>query len=1310
MAALELTLLGGFAVRSAAGEAVVVPVKKAKALLAYLALHPGRPHSRDKLAALLWGDSEEAQARHSLRQALTSLRKALPGVMPEILAVDGEDLVVTPAAIAVDVMQFDRLVKEGDRDALEQAVALYQGEFLEGFNPRAVGFEDWLMGERNRLRERAVEVMAVLLDHHRQAGEVDRAVRVAIRVLALDPLREPVHRALMELYACQGRHAAALKQYQVCCRILERELGMRPAAETTRLQRQIAEQRRAGTETAPESDDENVAAVGAAATESATPRAPVPTAALPGGETTLRQATILCVALAEITTDGEPPDVEERHQAAALLFDVVAARVGAYGGVVLQHDAQTVTALFGLPTARSNDTERAVRVACEIHRRVAECDPAGQTVRARIGLASGRVLVSGQDAAPYRGHTVTGPAMEDAAALVGRAAAGEILASDAVHHAVVGRVAAHAGAAAGVEAWHIDQVCAVETDQPGFVGRAVEQRQFDVATQLCAELGRGQTFLVRGEAGIGKSRLLAELTAGAEERGFRCHVGHVLDFGAAVGGDAIQALVSGLLALPSSTDRGTRAAAVDRAVAAALIDADQRPFLNDLLGLPQPPDLVARCDAMGAAARERGRHAVVARLTAAVGRRQPVVLAVEDIHWADPVTLAHLANLAAIVNDCPAVLVMTSRVEDEPLDPDWRGAMHGAPLTTIDLGPLRNEEAHALAAEVAGTASEFTRHCVERAGGNPLFLEQLLRAGEEPGEGVPDLVQSIVWARVDHLAPRDRRAAQAAAVLGQRFALAALRHLIDDPDYVCRGLVEQRLVRSDGEEHLFTHALIRDAVYASLLGSARRELHRRAAAWFGAEDPVLHAEHLDRGEDPRAAAAYLVAARHQATAYRYERALALVRRGMAVAKEPADAFRLACLHGDVLRETGALRAAVAAFDRALAHAPDEAARGRAWIGMAAGLRIEDRHDEALAALDKAQAAIPAEGHAEELAQLHYHRGSILFPLARIDECLAEHRLAYEHARLAGAPALVARALSGLADAYYQRGQMVTAQDHFYRCIVLCREHGLGRIEVANLPMLGLTRFYRADVAGALDDVRTAIELAVAVGNRRAEILARDVLAIVLYHAGDWSGSEAEAERGLALARDLGARRFEVENLCNLGLARLAEGRCAESERLLDDALVVSRETGISFAGPSVLGALALAAAATDKRSRALQEGEALLRDGGISHNYLHFYQSAMDVALRCRDWDEAERYAAALAEYTRQEPLPWADLFIERARALAAHGRGDRSPATRKALRAIRDRVTAAGLLAAVPAIEAALRDGKQRTKRDDSKPSGASR
>src|SRR5690606_33820566 len=120
----------------------------------------------------------------------------------------------------------------------------------------------------------------------------------------------------------------------------------------------------------------------------------------------------------------------------------------------------------------------------------------------------------------------------------------------------------------------------------------------------------------------------------------------------------------------------------------------------------------------------------------------------------------------------------------------------------------------------------------------------------------PASVQSIVLERLDRLAPAPRAALQAASVLGQRFDLAALAQLLDgafDP----APLVAQALVRCEGDEGVFVHGLIRDAVYASMLRSRRRELHERAAAWFAGRDAALHAEHLAAAENPRAAAAYL---------------------------------------------------------------------------------------------------------------------------------------------------------------------------------------------------------------------------------------------------------------------------------------------------------------------------------------------------------------------------------------------------------------------------------------------------------------------
>jgi predicted ATPase len=299
-------------------------------------------------------------------------------------------------------------------------------------------------------------------------------------------------------------------------------------------------------------------------------------------------------------------------------------------------------------------------------------------------------------------------------------------------------------------------------------------------------------------------------------------------------------------------------------------------YLSDFLDLPQPTELRALYDAMDNATRGRGMRDTVAALVRAASARSPALLAIEDVHWADQTTLDHLAALADIAADCPAILVMTSRVEGDPLDHAWRTAIRGSPLMTIDLGPLRPPEATALAEAYREASSEFARQCIERAAGNPLFLEQLLRHAEGQAEAaVPGSVQSLVQARLDHLSAQDKQAVQAAAVFGQRFALEALRHLVKDPSYSCATLVERFLVRPAGEDFLFSHALICDAVYDTLLKARRRDLHRRAAAWFAERDLTLHAEHLDRAEDPAAPAAYLAAARVRAGEYRYEQALAL---------------------------------------------------------------------------------------------------------------------------------------------------------------------------------------------------------------------------------------------------------------------------------------------------------------------------------------------------------------------------------------------------------------------------------------------------
>src|SRR5262249_17594497 len=220
MASLNLLLFGGFQANATSDQPVVVPTKKAQALLAYCAISPGRFHQREKLAALLWGDTSEQHARNSLRQSLFVLRTALGRSLNRALIADGDTIAVDSSIVDVDAVAFERLASESIVGALEAAAALYKGEFLDGFGLDERPFEEWLMGERERLRERMMEVLARLFRQQCAQARNDAAIHTARELIALDPTQETVHRALMRLYTLIGKRDAAIKQYETCVAVL----------------------------------------------------------------------------------------------------------------------------------------------------------------------------------------------------------------------------------------------------------------------------------------------------------------------------------------------------------------------------------------------------------------------------------------------------------------------------------------------------------------------------------------------------------------------------------------------------------------------------------------------------------------------------------------------------------------------------------------------------------------------------------------------------------------------------------------------------------------------------------------------------------------------------------------------------------------------------------------------------------------------------------------------------------------------------------------------------------------------------------
>src|SRR3989449_10804065 len=283
MAKLSLTLLGGFQARLDTGEALGLPTRKAQALLAYLALPPGQAHPRDKLATLLWGDMPDAQARGNLRHALSRIRKALPRTAHPGILLDGPSVALDPSAVDVDVAQFERLVADGRPAALEQVADLYRGDLLAGLALTERPFEEWLTSERERLHELAIQALGHLLTHQQKAGAAEPAVQTGLRLLALDPLQEPVHRAVMRLYARLGRREAAQRQYQLCGDALKRELSTQPEAETTQLYQEILRSRATRPDRAEVSGPAPLSTATAAQPESPPPtNLPAPTSELIG--------------------------------------------------------------------------------------------------------------------------------------------------------------------------------------------------------------------------------------------------------------------------------------------------------------------------------------------------------------------------------------------------------------------------------------------------------------------------------------------------------------------------------------------------------------------------------------------------------------------------------------------------------------------------------------------------------------------------------------------------------------------------------------------------------------------------------------------------------------------------------------------------------------------------------------------------------------------------------------------------------------------------------------------------------------------
>jgi class 3 adenylate cyclase/tetratricopeptide (TPR) repeat protein len=638
-----------------------------------------------------------------------------------------------------------------------------------------------------------------------------------------------------------------------------------------------------------------------------------------------KQVTVMFCDLANSTPLAERLGPEGMHAFLNRFFELALAEVHRYEGTINQFLGDGFMALFGAPLAHEDDARRAVRAALGIRRTLrdrASWMGAG-TIAVRIGLNTGPVVIGRIGDHLRTDYTAVGDTTNVAARLQQAADPGDVLISEATARLVRSDVRLDPlggltvkGKSEPVVAYRVRGTAprrslleqGRERTQPSFVGRDPEQRHL---TELAAALvdGRGHIVSVVGEAGSGKSRLLYEFRRSLDGGSLLFLEGRCRSFGASTPYLPIVELLRNDCDILDTDTPEAIASKVRLVVEDLGMDRATLPYLLRLLGVKQGAESVEDMPAETVKARTLdGLEQMLCRGS----RRRPLVLLVEDVHWIDAPSEEYITRLAHALADAPILLVTTTRPE---YTPPWLEPVRSAELRLQPLSEIDSRRVVESVVERQPLAERVLDMILDKAEGNPLFLEELTRSvvGQvDPAATptVPGTLQGVLMARIDRLPEMPRRLLQTAAVLGREFPLSLLEAVWDGPGSALSHLEE--LTRLEfvhprvGEEpaYAFNHALSQEAAYESLLLSHRRALHEATART------------LERQHAPRLAPALDGLALHYSRAELPEKAieyLALVADRAIRAYANAEAIRIldeALGHADRLAEPARTRARV----------------------------------------------------------------------------------------------------------------------------------------------------------------------------------------------------------------------------------------------------------------------------------------------------------------------------------------------------------------------------------------------------------------
>ena len=840
----------------------------------------------------------------------------------------------------------------------------------------------------------------------------------------------------------------------------------------------------------------------------------------------LRPAYPMFVSFSGIRYDGDAAGCQELDAFVRAAQQVLSG----YGGNVLQltlgDKGAYLYGVFGTPHAHEDDADRVCAAALELQ--ALEQTTAAREIR--VGIAHGRLWSGTYGHARRRTFVCLGDAVNLAARLMSKAPAGEIYASELVRRRTAERfkwkaleplklkgkaspVGAHS--LAGASTQHTRRV--VRYRQP-IVGRSSELAALERAL-VDSAAGRGQTIGISAEAGMGKSRLLAEFVRNTRGAGITVAFGECQAFGTSTSYYVWREIWRSLLAIPDGAPDSEQIAALERSLRAIDPAFVQRaPLLDVVLGITIPDNSLT--SSFDPKLRKTSLENLLGDCLRARAAAEPLVLVLEDCHWLDPLS-RELLDVIARTATTAAVLIVCAYRPDASLPAGLAlGALHG--LQELPLAALAKEDmAAAVREKLAALIEEEPTDAdgplidlvVTRAQGNPLYAEELLNFIHASGIGrgdeirvrsfeLPDSLHSLILSRIDTLQESSRRTLKLASVVGRVFRAPTLPIIYRDLvtlDGVRSDLETLLLLdlvipdREEDESRLFKHAMTQAVVYESLPYGLRATLHGHVGRFLEASGPDaiernldLLAHHYWHSDDAakkqlylgRAAEAAKAAYANAAAIDYYERLAPLL----------AESERI-----DALLELGAVLEIVGVWDRA--HSTEM---------TALGLAEEISNDRARARCETALADVAWKQARYEEADERLARAGATFEAVGDDPGLG--RVAHIEGTLAA-----------------QRGDLVRARRSY--------EHSLAiRRRLGDRPMM-------------------------------ASVLSN--LGIVAEYEADYDLARSLHEQSLALRCELGDRWAIANSITNLGMIALLEGQCGKARERFEEAMRLYREVGDS---------------------------------------------------------------------------------------------------------------------------------------------------